>query len=234
MKYTLLNSDQSSIPGLRFRQSRQGPEADMVRDFLHNLDVKAPRGCSVTLFQEPRLDSGFPDLVVVVWHRATAEKWNPVRLQLHSPDIRVLHYLTTVGASEKPKLEGLFGPKVADTLEKLEAAEMVRHNRKKYTARSLSSIYATRSIIAIEAKVSEWRDALDQAFTNRWFASESRVLLPKVPKGSVVISQAESLGVGVWSMSDACHIDVRGISVTPPISYASWLFNEWAWRALVM
>jgi hypothetical protein len=204
----------------------------MVQTFLDSLHIKTPRGCSVTLFQEPRLDSGFPDLVVVVWHRATAEKWNPMRLHLQSTDIRVLHYLTTTGASKKTDVERFFGPKVADSLDKLEAAEMVRHTRQRYVARPLPKLYATRNIISVEAKVSEWRDALDQAFTNRWFASESVVLLPKVPRGSVLLSQAESLGVGVWSMDDVCCIDARNKDATPPASYASWLFNEWAWRAL--
>jgi hypothetical protein len=234
MNYTLLNSDQPNIPGLRFRSTRKGPESDMVLSFIDNLDIKTPRGCNVTLFQEPKLDSGFPDIVMVIWNQAVTEKWNPMRLHLQSTDIRVLHYLTTIGSSEKTEIERFFGSKVASSLNNLEAADMIRQTRNRYVARPLSKLYAARKIIAVEAKISQWRGALDQAFTNRWFASESAVLLPKISTSTGLLSRAKSLGIEVWSMDDAYCIDRRNCSITPPMSYASWLFNEWVWRALVI
>src|SRR5271169_4258434 len=53
--------------GAAFRQIRQGPERKLVEAFLEELPFSTPRGCHATVFCEPRIESGFPDLVVVLW-----------------------------------------------------------------------------------------------------------------------------------------------------------------------
>lgn len=216
--------------GIPFRQARSGAEEDLVCLFLERFRVKVRSGFQVTFFKEPRIDSGFPDIVGVIWHKKTAEKWNATRMLLQRNDIRVMHYLSQCGTSNIQTLEQLFGKKLKDSVAKLEAAEMVRQRGKKIFPRSLSKLYATRHIFAIEAKISAWRMALDQAFLNRWFATTSYVLLPRIPAGNIFF-QAQALGVGVWS-SDQTFLDVNSIALKPsPESYASWLFNEWAWKA---
>lgn len=48
--------------GTFFRRQRGGPERTLVNWFLENIPVQIPSGCRMTVFQEPRLESGFPDL----------------------------------------------------------------------------------------------------------------------------------------------------------------------------
>lgn len=52
--------------GVRIRSERSGPEADLVAEFLRRLVVEVPRGCKYTIFREPHLECGVPDLVVAV------------------------------------------------------------------------------------------------------------------------------------------------------------------------
>ena len=85
--------------GMSFRSCRPGPEHDLVEKFLVNCVSKIPRGCKVTIFREPRIETGFPDLVLVVWHVATTMRWNPLRANLTKEDIRLMHYLVRSGAT---------------------------------------------------------------------------------------------------------------------------------------
>src|SRR5947209_6695628 len=154
--------------GIRFRQSRSGPEEDLVRDFLERFTVKVRNGFQVTFFKEPQIESGAPDLVGVIWRTATAEKWNEARLLLQPFDIRVMHYLAQHDNIDRASLERVFdNTRLKNALAKLEAAEMVRPHRHTITPRPLSRLYAARHIFAIEAKITKWRAALNQAFLNR-------------------------------------------------------------------
>jgi hypothetical protein len=220
-------SDELRIPS---RYAKEGPEKEFLDCFLENVKLKVPSGCAVTLFQEPRLESGFPDIVIVVWHMATAEQWNPQRKNLTNRDCRIMHYLSSHGSSEIETLQNLFG-RCLNSLECLEESGMLRRSGRKYVARPLSKSYAVRHIIAIEAKIKEWRGALDQAFLNTWFASTSFVMMPHLPKEEILREKASSMGISVWNPSETV-LDVRKLKSLPePQCYASWMFNEWAWRA---
>ena len=98
--------------------------------------------------------------------------------------------------------------------------------------RALRDVFAVRRLIAIEAKVIDWQDGLQQAFQNVWFASESYLLLPRLPQSSILIEKANHFGVGLRVMGQALDSsELRSRQANIPRSYASWLFNEWVWRA---
>jgi hypothetical protein len=229
-----LRINSQSRPGdliLTCRRTRSGPERDLVDAFLEKLNIRLPKGHRMTLFEEPRLESGYPDIVMVIWCTATAEKWSTARFHLTSVDLRLLHFISTRGMHTKAEIRVLFGPRILASLDRLEEAEVLRVRGNQIHPRPLSKLYAVRQILAVEAKVQEWKEALAQASLNRWFATSSYILLPKVPQGTVLMAQAESMGIGVWSAHDA-RIDARCLPASAaPVSYASWLFNECAWRA---
>jgi hypothetical protein len=91
--------------------------------------------------------------------------------------------------------------------------------------------FAVRSIIAFEAKISSWAIAVQQAFINRWFATESYVLVPKHAPLHRLVTVAGDVGVGVWT-EGARRPVLRAVKsdARQPVSYASWLFNDWSWR----
>lgn len=212
-----------------FRKQRPGPENDLVERFIEEPPITVPRGCRLTIFREPRLDSGFPDVVAVVWHETTMRKFSPERAKLNRSDLRILHFLHQSGPSSCAKLQSVFHCRVGPMLERLEEADMLRRVGSNWAPRALSQTFATRRIYAVEAKVSDWRGAIEQAFLNTWFASDSYVLVPKIPNGRHMLTVANSFGIGVYSMSDGFVDNSEKIISILPRSYMSWLINEWVW-----
>jgi len=217
--------------GLRFRQSRSGPEEEMIRSFLAKLNSRAEADVQLTIFKEPCIETGFPDLVGVSWHLPTAETWNKNRLLLKRADFRVLHRLLHFRDADHRTHLNLFDRRSWSSFQRLEAASMISLDNGDISVAPLSSLYAVRHIFAIEAKIGAWRKALHQAFLNRWFATSSHVLLPRMPSNTRVNSEAKFLGVGLWSL-DFSKITIKlPQAQSDPVSYVSWLFNDWAWKA---
>jgi hypothetical protein len=99
-----------------------------------------------------------------------------------------------------------------------------------WASRRLEESFAVRGIVAFEAKISDWTQAIHQASANRWFASESYVLVPAVPARGTLLAQAQRAGVGVWVEGKNTPVQQAPSTIErQPMSFASWLFNEWAW-----
>lgn len=216
--------------GVTFREPIPGPESELVDWFLARSSVRPPRGCRVTVFREPRIESGFPDIVAVIWSETVTRRWLEPRRTLTAVHVRVMHYLHWAREAKESDLGRVFGPRTSELLARLHAAGMVRKVGKSWKARALSSIFAVREIIAFEAKTSNTADVLDQAFLNTWFASSSFVLTPTAPKNTTFLQVASARGLGIWTRSGILH-HPEPEEAALPRSYASWLFNEWVWRA---
>ncbi len=228
--YNIGSKTNSTALGLTLRTQREGAETELLRKFIERVQIRTSVRDQVTLFHEPRLESGFPDLVIVVWSLAIAEKWDVSRPVLSPDDFKVLQYMSRKKEVPLQELKEVFGVKVDSNLEKLAAASLIRKRGRFLEAAPVRRSYAVRHIISFEAKIENWRGALQQASLNRWFATSSNILIPKIPSNSQVIPRAHQLNVGVWSLDDSV-LDIRNMNTqSTPVSYASWLFNEWAWR----
>ncbi len=219
-------------PAVITRTATQGPELDVVRAFLERGIGKVRPDSQVSVFCEPLLETGYPDIVVVHWQRSRAMAWPAARADLTPDDIKLLQFLTAAGSVLRSEFSSACGPaRRARSLDRLAAADVVTISRRWIRCRPLREIFAVSRIIALEAKISDWRNGLRQAFLNTWFASESFLLLPHVPGRSQVMAEAERVGVGVVDATQcltAPHLAPRRDRL--PRSYASWLFNEWSWR----
>lgn len=207
-----------------------GPEQRLVDWFIDELPFKVPRNCRGTLFREPRLDSGFPDVVLVVWHPATMQLWSGARAKLRNGDLRLLQYLLDSGPTPETDLRRIIYGGLRSSLDRLQEADVIRWTGEHWAVRSVAKSFAVRNIIAIEAKVADWQRAARQAYLNTWFTAESYVLLPDADSDHPLHATAKALGIGVVSQTQGlvrkpCSTESR------PRSYAAWLFNEWVWRA---
>jgi hypothetical protein len=149
-------------------------------------------------------------------------------------EICLLHHLVTSRGQQQDDthLRPLFPQGLDATLAKLEAAGMIRSTRNGWVAYSPRKLMAVRRIVAIEAKVGAWRGGLDQAFMNRWFASESYLLLPDRPKSQELTVELQATGVGLLTAdTPLARPLVRAQKTKLPGAYATWLFNEWACHA---
>lgn len=217
--------------GFSSRPPTPGPEYAIVEEFVRSSLPAAPRGQVRTVFVEPRIASGYPDIVVVYWHAATARQWSSNRAQLTPRDFRVLQHLRNSGPADAQQLRAAHIPDTSMALARLQAADLILRRAGMWCVRALDRIFAVRRLIAIEAKVHEWRKGISQALQNTWFASESYLLLGRLPRHCSPISEATRLGIGVVVQNQ--FLD-NAEAIAPreqlPKSYVSWLFNDWAWR----
>jgi hypothetical protein len=74
-----------------------------------------------------------------------------------------------------------------------------------------------------------WREALEQATANLWFASHSYILVPALNCLRVICEEAKKIGIGVLVFDGKQTRTVLRPRKQPiPASYGSWLINEWA------
>lgn len=214
-------------PRVIVRPQRPGPEAELVNRYLDSLRVRCPRGCSYSVFVEPKLECGVPDIVIAVWNPGVAKSWEPSRRFLTSQDFRVLQCLQARKGATDEELASFFPRAAPRSVERLHVAGLIRRVRGTWLVRSPRRTVALRRLIAIEAKMTDWRKALEQAWRNTWFATDSYVLLPD---GRDIPPMALPPGVRQCT-AVAPEIDARCASgPLLPLCYATWLFNEWVWR----
>jgi len=203
----------------------------MVYAYLCHLP-KPTRGQRRTIFLEPRLESGCPDLVAVFWRSAPTRRWNRDRVGITARHAQILQFLHTSGPVSEVDLRATFGARAERLIEELVIGGLVlRRSRGKLTLLPIRQVFALERIVAVEAKIGSRLAALQQASQNQWFASESYVLLRSLRRDQYFVDECRSLGIGVLTadtgFSDA---PVPAVPGKLPRSYVSWLFNEWCWR----
>ena len=228
---TLMIVDRDSAPeGAAFRRPLQGPEQELVERFIPAMPLMHAPDSRVTVLREPRLESGFPDLVIVVWRAARTRNWGEPRLALVRDDLRLMHYVFQRRRATHSELEDTFGNRFArSSLKRLCEAGLVRPSGRAWFPCALERAFAATKIVAVEAKIGKWPDVLQQARLNTWFASKSYVLVPRVSEEQV--AEAQKLGIGVLSPEQAGIREWCAATAPLPRSYASWFVNDLAWRA---
>ena len=217
--------------GLRFRKAVPGPEQRLVDEFLESQVFQVPRGCRLTVFAQPALATGFPDIVAVVWRKSRAKAWPEERQELRAQDVRLIHVLHALGWTELAFLQKVFPTGLDASLRRLEAAELLVRRRHKCRARPAHRIFAVEMLVSVEAKVAPGSRLLEQAAQNAWFSSESYALLPSGCTMNRAVRQATGMGVGVLSHGESStKLLATSQRRDVPASYGSWLFNEWVWR----
>lgn len=183
------------------------------------------------LFQEPALPTGFPDLVIVVVAKERCRA-QLARQSVTDHHLRLLQHVSHIGrtAIRTVAADLLWKvPRVEAAADELVAANLATVHEGAIEARPISEIFVARRIIAIEAKIRDWRHAIDQARANTWFASHSLILLPAERFSDRVADAALESGVGVLTFDGQdMRVPVKPVEHRIPASYGSWLFNEWA------
>lgn len=219
-------------PLATFRNPVDGPELRIVQSFCEELSTASTKGIATTVFVEPKIHGCFPDLVVVQWDPNVAAKWGCDRATLEAADTYWLHYINELGTIDRQTICDRQGKKRGlSTWERLTSARVALQVRDELRRRPLAETYAVRRLIAVEAKIGNWRRGLEQAFQNTWFASESYLLLDQLGKKSGLFERADELGIGLLeptSSFDTCPLPAKRGAL--PLSQASWLFNESVWR----
>ncbi|WP_321367289.1 hypothetical protein [uncultured Desulfuromusa sp.] len=230
-------SSDSSI-GLITRQPRSGPENDLIDCFIER-ELPRLRGLKghYALFCEPQLDTGFPDIVIASYNPRIYEDWRGDRSKLTLSTIKLLQYLHYMNGADSECIErqiGITSKSLVRSLEQLLDAGLVRWRGKRWVPKGLRSSYGISKIVAIEAKMNNWKEVFRQAEHNKWFASESYVLSPVENPQAHILKRSVDMGIGIYSMPNGKRAKkIRNCTKGElPLSYASWLFNEWVGRRL--
>ncbi len=214
---------------LRQRCSNVGPESALVEAALR-ANLLPQTANRVSVFLQPKLPLGFPDIVIVEYRPEVLDALQN-EASLHTRHLQLIQYLHATGAGSVSDMSRRLG-RSARALRRdavtLAAAGLIVLYLDTVVPVALHRVFAVERIVAVEAKVREWRKALLQARANTWFASESYVLLPRVPAPEG-IAEFQKSGVGLIVFDGSLCQTVCGAAIQQqPVSYGSWLFNEWA------
>lgn len=226
MRNVLQNSvAHNAMKQARFRKERPGPEADLVFGAVQSgLPFKwQPEG---VLLREPEIASGAPDLVLLRLH-PESERYR----ELEEIELKLLHFISTYKVSRVDEIVALlcWSEKTTNrTLSHLEDLGLIESRKEKILITPAAKALLAREIVAVEAKIGAWRDAVMQASRNQWFSSQSYILLHAVSVKSKVIDACANVGVGLLAFDGSrTKTIVRSARSRLPGSYASWMLSQW-------
>jgi hypothetical protein len=139
-----------------------------------------------------------------------------------------MHFLVQSGPICPDEIRISIKGSLGAALRRLESGGMISRRGSLVRPREMRDLLAVRDVVAIEAKIGKWKAALLQAIRNTWFASESYVLLPALPRNPEAFDIAARFGIGIWTLGTR-GMPVRHLASVRrvlPRSYGSWLFNE--------
>ncbi len=192
-----------------------------------------------TLIQEPFTEVGYADLVCIKWNRSITDMWVESRNKLVKDDIKILHHLYNCrifkGIDEIVSELGFSDRDVNDTLIRLLDANLITANKiNKVKIKPLKDIFFIHEIIAIEAKLKDWKRALEQSLNNVSFASKSFTLFPNKTINQQLLENYQKTDVGVLSFGTTYSELVQPKKRKIPTTIASWYFNEYIGRNLCL
>ena len=211
------------------RTTRPGPENRLLQAALRR---GLPIGLDEALIlREPELPTGVPDLIAIEPRLRLNLVWTK-RRQFQKEHFQILHFINESGSVTADNITRLLNQSFKKTylvLHDLIEAGLVAQRGHCFVAQTASKVFVAKRIVAVEAKVRAWRQALEQAVANLWFASHSYILVPALNCLRSVCEEAKKFGIGVL-VFDGKHTRtvLRSRKQQIPASYGSWLINEWA------
>lgn len=217
---------------LRSRRQTTGPENTLVDNAIRGGLLHGKT--SPLVLREPALGTGYPDIVAAY---PAARNLRVERPPLSVDHLRLLQFLwCNQGATTLAAAQTLLrlGPRTLRRIvDELTEQRAILVKGEKVRACKNAETFAASRIVAVEAKINKWQDALMQAAGNSWFASHSYILLPSRPLAERAAASARSLGIGVLVFENERVATVEPAQARPiPASLGSWIVNEWMVREL--
>ncbi len=202
-------------------------------DFFNN--NKYPEKYNYTLIEEPFTGFGYPDLVCIIWDKSMRTQWDEKRNKLTTTDIKILHHLyissnsknideliTELGFSKKVILNSL------DILCNINLIkEMECFN---FKTKPLKNIFFIKEIITIEAKLKDWKRALEQSINNTYFSSKSYSLFPENTISEKLLNSYKNTSVGIISYKNNYKIIKNPDKNVMPSNITTWFMHEYIGR----
>jgi predicted transcriptional regulator len=207
----------------------------LASGFLDTINKKP--NLEVSLIQEPYTGFGYADLVCLIWDKSVKNSWTKKRNALETRDIKILHHLYCCKKFKEINeiiLELGFSKKeVKISIERLLEANLINENKKsKIKIKPLKEIFFIREIISIEAKLRDWKRALEQSINNTYFSSKSFTLFPENIVNENLVENYSLTDVGIITYGEETKILKKPKRQSIPSTLGSWFFNEYIGREI--
>ena len=235
----ILNCSRPEI-GLQTRTATYGEEYSIVVKFIEyycNMFRRYNKKTQLAVFVEPRIDSGYPDMVFASYLPSIADNWTDNRVALDVNDLKLLSYLFIAQKSLGSKIITALGfpeKQTITSLEKLMDAKLVSYRNRSWYVRERRDVFSLTKLIAVEAKLTDVSKVVDQTHLNTRFASESYALTNSASPQSDTIVTFKKFGIGLYGKGTQFHRIVAARRHGLPSGYLSFQFNEWIGKSLAL
>lgn len=227
--------DNSIDIGVKFRNKTEGPELNLVYDYIDNISNNFKhKENNLAIFIEPLVDTSYPDIVLLEYLPDNLDKWNDYRNNLSVNDIKLLtiikqfESITSLSLYNRTKINY---KSMLSSLEKLIDSDLISRKNEKWTINPIDDIFFLKKLITVEAKINQLDNLLHQADVNNWFASQSYALSNVKKPQNKTIEKYKEYGIGLHSFQNNKITELtKAKRQKIPNNYASWMFNEWLGR----
>lgn len=231
---TVISGPIASV-GYRTRSSILGEENEIVRHFVTSLidKYKTRSLTNLTVFIEPQLETGYPDIVLVYYRYNNEITWEPNRHHLGIVHFKILFEIDKARVSSTKKLADYLGYSESELRRiviDLHESSLIFFDGQKIKRLPYRKYFVIKKIISIEAKLEKWSEAMSQANKNIRFSSESYILMRKSQCSDIIKERCQDLGIGIYLVNGRVFRIAKAEKRPLPNSYTTLLFNEWVQR----
>jgi hypothetical protein len=236
-QFMMFNGNKPDI-GLYTRPATRGDEFALVEQFIEYYCRKFTRDNKKTqlaVFVEPRIESGFPDVVFASYLPSITDNWSDKREELDVYDLKLLSYLCYAENITGVKLISKLGfpeKQTLKSLEKLMDAKFVTYRDRSWRVRELREVFSLTKLIAVEAKMNDINKVVEQTHLNTWFASHSYALTNTTHPQGETLKTFSRFGLGLYCKGKQFQRVVEAREYDLPSGYLSFQFNEWIGKAI--
>jgi len=224
--------------GLYTRSATFGEEYSLVEQFIDyysHVFIRNNKKTQLAVFVEPRIDSGFPDVVFASYLPSIIENWSDKREMLDVFDLKLLSYLCSTKTALGTKIISKLGfpeKQVISSLEKLMDARLISYRDHSWRVREVREVFSLTKLVAIEAKLNNINKVVDQTHLNTRFASQSYALINSRHPQSETQKMFSKYGIGLYCKGTQFRKVIEAKPLALPSSYLSFQFNEWIGKAV--
>jgi len=233
-----LSSNRPDI-GLYTRQVTCGEEYSFVWQFIDyfcHIFKRNNKRNKLAVFMEPRIDSGFPDVVFASYLPTIIDNWTDIRETLNVFDLKLLSYIYNVKSIVCAELVtdlGFSERQLITSLEKLLGAGLVSYRKRDWCICTKRKVFSLTKLIAVEAKLNNIRKVFEQTYLNTRFVSHSYALVNSINPKSETQKMFLKYGIGLYCKDLQFRRVIEAKQFILPSSYVSFQFNEWVGKAIV-
>ncbi len=205
-------------------------DSDFFEEYTSNLVG------NYTFLEEPYTGFGFPDMVLLVWNDKIQKNWNSERNNLTVNDIKIVQHLYNCNEGrtivDMVAELGFSERQLIKILTNLNLANIVENHADYWHLNAIEDIFFVENIVTIEAKLKNWRKALQQAANSEYFSSQVFSLFPDNTINNELLNCYSNTDIGVITYNQNYEIVKPANRKNLPITINGWLFNEFIGRML--